>query len=139
MIGIDTASRRGEVLHHPGFVRAQPDPVVGRHQHQHRRARGSGQASALLRNAGAEMTAGDDHRHAAGDVCQANVEQHVALIVGEEELLRIVGEDADAVDALVDHAVEDATLAGEVQLTRFGEWRRRDGKNSRETRRPGTR
>jgi len=67
----------------------------------------------------------------AGDVRQTNVEQRVALIVGEQELLRIVGEDTDAVDALIDHAVEHAPLAGDVQLPGLGEGRRRDRKNSR--------
>ena len=42
----------------------------------------------------------------------------VALVVGEQELLGIVGEDADAVDALVDHAVEHAALAVEVEVAR---------------------
>ena len=49
---------------------------------------------------------GDDHGDAAGDVRQAEVEQRVALLVGQQELLGEVREDADAVDALVDHAVE---------------------------------
>ena len=42
----------------------------------------------------------------------------LALVVGEQELLGVVGEDADAVDALVDHAVEHAALAVEVELAR---------------------
>ena len=46
----------------------------------------------------------------------AQIEQHVALRVGEQELLGIVGEDADAVDALVDHAVEHAALALEIEV-----------------------
>ena len=40
----------------------------------------------------------------------------VALRVGEQELLGIVGEDADAVDALVDHAVEHAALTVEIEV-----------------------
>ena len=47
---------------------------------------------------------------------EAQVEQRVALVVGQQELLGIVGKDADAVDALVDHAVEHATLSVEVDL-----------------------
>ena len=39
-----------------------------------------------------------------------------ALVVGQQELLGIVGEDADAVDALVDHAVEHAALPVEVEV-----------------------
>ena len=40
----------------------------------------------------------------------------VALVVGQQELLGVVGQDADAVDALVDHAVEHAALAVEVEV-----------------------
>ena len=47
---------------------------------------------------------------------EAEVEQRVALVVGQQELLGVVGEDADAVDALVDHAVEHAALAVEVEV-----------------------
>ena len=47
-----------------------------------------------------------------------SVEQRVALGVRQQELLRIVGEDADAVDALVDHAVEHAALAVEIERRR---------------------
>ena len=73
---------------------------------------------------------GDDHRHAAGDVREAQVEQRVALGVGQQELLGVVGEDADAVDALVDHAVEHAALPVEVEVAGVGERRRRDGEHA---------
>ena len=78
------------------------------------RARG-----ALGGDARAEMAARHDDRHAAGDVREAQVEQRVALGVGQQELLGVVGEDADAVDALVDHAVEHAALAVEVEVAVF--------------------
>ena len=47
---------------------------------------------------------------------QRDVLQDVALLVVEQELLGVVGEDADAVDALVDHAVEHAAHAVEIEV-----------------------
>ena len=60
---------------------------------------------------------------------EADVEQCGALLVGEQELLRIVGEDADSIDTLVDHAVENAALTFEVDRARLGERRGCDGKD----------
>ena len=61
---------------------------------------------------------------------QAQIEQRVALGVRQQELLGVVGQDADAVDALVDHAIEDAPLPVEVEIAVVGEWRRRDRKDA---------
>jgi hypothetical protein len=41
-------------------------------------------------------------------------------------LFGVVGEDTDAVHALVDHAIEHATLSVEVEVAIVGERRRRD-------------
>ena len=79
-----------------------------------------------------KVAARHDDRNTPADVRHADVEQRAALGVGQQELLRIVGEDADAVDALVDHAVEHAALAFEVDVAGLGEGRRRDRKDSRE-------
>ncbi len=49
---------------------------------------------------------------------EAQVDQRSAFVVGEQELLRIVGQDADAIHALVDHAIEHAPLALEVDVRR---------------------
>src|SRR6478672_11413780 len=70
------------------------------------------------------MTARDDDRDAAIHMRKAHVEQYIALAVRQQELLRIVGENADAVDLLVDHAVEHAALAVEIDVTGIGERRR---------------
>ena len=56
-----------------------------------------------------------------------SVEQRAALRVGQQELLGVVGEDADAVHALVDHAVEHAPHARQVEVARRRERRGRDG------------
>ena len=42
---------------------------------------------------------------------QAEIQKHISLFVGEQELLGIIGQDAKPVDALVDHAVEHPLLA----------------------------
>src|SRR5204863_2067045 len=89
-----------------------------------------GPASALGGNARAEVAAGDDHRNAPGDVGQAQLRQPVALLVGKEELLREVREQADRVDALVDHAVEYSPLTVVVDVAALGEGRWRDGQDA---------
>ncbi len=106
----------GEVLQNTVFVGAQPRAMVGRHQHQHRGTGGGGGFGALRGDAGAEMAAGDDHRDAAADMGQAQVGECRALVVGQQELLGIVGQHADAVYALIHHAIEHAPLAVEVEV-----------------------
>ena len=61
------------------------------------------------------MAARDDDRHATGDVREAQRKQRVALRIRKQELLRVIGKDADAVDALVEHAIEHAPLTVEVE------------------------
>ena len=78
------------------------------------------------------MAAGDDDGHAGGNVRDADIDQRVAFRVGKQKLFGIVGENADPVDALVDHAVEHATLSADVQLAGLGERCRRDREDSRE-------
>ena len=54
----------------------------------------------------------------------------LALVVGQRELLGEVREDADAVRAGVDHEVDAAALAVEVELAAVVEDRRRHGKDT---------
>ena len=65
---------------------------------------------------GAEMGGRHDHRHAAGHVVEDRGGQRLALVVGEHELLGEVRQDAEAVRSGVDHEVDAALLAVEVQL-----------------------
>ncbi len=88
-------------------------------------------ARARDRDIRAEVAAGDDHRHAARDLGETQIEQGIALAVREQELLRVVGQDADAVDALIDHAVEHPALAVRVERARRGERGRRDREHAR--------
>jgi hypothetical protein len=62
------------------------------------------------------MRGRDDDRHAAGHLLQREPHDLVALLVGQQELLGEVCQDADAVDALVDHQVHDAAVAINVEV-----------------------
>ena len=76
---------------------------------------------ARCRQSGAEMTARNDDGNAAGNVIDAQIKQRISFAVREKELLGIVGEDTDAVDALIDHAIEHTLLALMVEITSLGE------------------
>jgi hypothetical protein len=106
--------------------------MVGRHQHDDPGSRGLGAPRALDRQPGAEVAAGHDHRHAPGHMREAEVEQRLPLAVRERKLLRVVRQDAQAVHALIDHAVEHAALAVQIEVAGLGERRGRDRKDSGE-------
>ena len=38
-------------------------------------------------------------------MCEAQIQQDVAFLVRQQELFRIVREDTDTIDALIDHAI----------------------------------
>ena len=118
------------MLDHAVLVRAQTGAVIRRHHHQHAGAGFRRFARTFRRDARGEMTTGRDHRHAAGHVREAKIRERVALRVRQQELLGIIRENADAVDALVDHAIEHAALAVEIDVAVFGERRRRDRKHA---------
>ncbi len=88
-------------------------------------------ARARDRDIRAEVAAGDDHGHAARDMGETEIEQGSALGIGEQELLRVVGQDADAVDALIDHAVEHPALTLRIEIACRGERGRRDREHAR--------
>ncbi len=92
----------------------------------------SGQVATELRaldgDVRTEVGAGDDHRHPPRHMLQTQPGQGFPFNVGEQELFRIVGDDTNAVDALVDHAIEDALLPFQIQFSGFSEGSRRDGK-----------
>ena len=76
----------------------------------------------------AEVRGGHDHRQAAGHMPQDGVGQQLALGIAEHELLGEVGQDAQPVGTRIDHEIDAAQLAGQVQRTRLGE----GGGNDRE-------
>jgi hypothetical protein len=53
------------------------------------------------------------------DVFEDGAGQELALVVREHELLGKIRQDADAVRARLDHEIDAALLAREVQLARF--------------------
>jgi hypothetical protein len=111
---------------------AHPDrrAVIGRHDHDHGGAgilRGPAAQRTLVR---AEMRGGNDDRHASSNVFEHHVDQAAAFVVGKGELLGEIGEDAQAVGACIDHEVDAAFLAFEVEAPVLFENGRRDRKNA---------
>ena len=74
------------------------------------------------------MRGGDDHGHAARDMLQHRMHHGLALGIGQHELLGEIGEDADAMRAGIDHEIDAAALAVEVELAALVE----DGGRDRE-------
>src|SRR5260370_15915611 len=74
-----------------------------------------------------EMCCRDDHGDAARDMVQHGVEYQFALGVGQHELLGEVGEDAEHLRTGIDHAVDGALLAIEIEPAVAVEHRRHDG------------
>ena len=123
---VEALADRSEMLEHTLVVRSQQRAMVRRHHHDHRGSFGCGPAAAFDCDSSAEMAAGHDDGHLAIHVLEAHGLQQPPFLVGEKELLGVVGEDAQTVDALVDHAVENAALAFEVKRAFIVEWRRND-------------
>ncbi len=71
-----------------------------------------------------------DDRHPAGDMLQHRVHHLFALGVGQHELLGEIRQDADAVRAGVDHEVDAAPLAFEIEFAAIIEDGRRDRKDA---------
>lgn len=74
------------------------------------------------------MGGGDDHGNPSRDMLQHRMHHALALGIGEHELLGEIGEDTDAVRAGIDHEIDAAALALEVELTALVE----DGGRDRE-------
>ena len=52
----------------------------------------------------------------------AEIGQQIALGIGQEKLFGIIGEDTNAVDALIDHAIKNAPHPVEVEIAVFKKW-----------------
>ena len=115
-------------------VQAETDggAVVGRHHHDHGGAPVLRAPAPRGAHPGAAMGGRDDHGHASGDVAQDRAGQHLALLVGEDELFREVRQDAQPVRTRVDHEVHAAELPGHVEVAVLVEDRRHDGEDPAE-------
>ena len=102
--------------------------MIRRHDHHHRRAELLRAAAARGADARAEMRRRDDDGHAAGDVLEHRRREDVALFVGEHELLGEIREDAEAVRAGIDHEIDAAPLALEIERAALVEYGRHDRK-----------
>src|SRR5688500_3813691 len=61
------------------------------------------------------MRGGDDDRLAARDVIEHRPHDSFAFIVAQDELLREIGQDTDAVRTRIDHEIHGAVLPLEVE------------------------
>ncbi|UCF54980.1 MAG: FAD-dependent oxidoreductase, partial [Bradyrhizobium sp.] len=102
--------------------------VIGRHHHHHGCTGRFGLLAARSAYRRTEMGGGDDHGDAAGDMFQHGMHHGLALGVGEHELLGEIGEDAETMRAGIDHEIDAAALAFEVERAALVE----DGGNDRE-------
>ena len=115
-----------KMLRHPVLVRAQAGAVIRRHQHQHAGAAFGCLAGTLGGDPGTEVTGGDDDRHTVGHMSETEARQCVALLVSQKKLLGVIRQDADAIDALIDHAIEHTTLTFEIKVAVLQERGRRN-------------
>lgn len=72
----------------------------------------------------------DDHGNAAGDMLEDGAHHALALGVGQHELLGEICEDAEALRSGVDHEIDTAALAVEVEVAAGIENGRRDGEDA---------
>ena len=89
--------------------------MVGRHHHHDIRAKRFRQFGPLHRDLGGVVRDRDNHRHAACHMLKRETGEHVALCVCQQELLREVGENTDAIGTLVDQALENALHAVQIK------------------------
>ncbi len=132
----------GRILHHDGNVdgvghagiervdlrlgHAEGGAVVGRHHHDHGGAHVLRGAAALGAHAGAVVGGGDDHRHPACDVLQRRAREDFTFGIRQRKLLGKVGQDAQAIDTGIDHEIQTALLAFQVEAAILVERGRHD-------------
>jgi hypothetical protein len=120
------------MLEHALFIGPQQGAVIGRHQHQSLGAGGRGATCPFDDDAGAIVACGDNDGDPSSHLFEAKIEQNLALAIGQGELLGIIGQDANAVDPLVDHAVEHPALAIQIEIAIRRKRRRRDREDAAE-------
>ena len=123
---VDGIGDAGIELHDLRLRHPEGGAVVGRHHHHHGRAQVLRLAAARGADLGAEVGGRDDHRHAPGHVLERRARQDLAVLVGQQELLGEVRQDAQAGRTGIDHEVEAAPLARQVERAGFVEGRGHD-------------
>ena len=134
MIGnVDGIGDDAEEFEDAGLGDAEGRAVIGRHHHHHGGAGLLRLAAARGADRRGEMGRRHDDGHAAGDMLEHRVHHAVALGVGQHELLGEIGEDAEAVRAGVDHEVDAAALAVEIEIAAGHRrwWARRERRRDR--------
>jgi hypothetical protein len=76
------------------------------------------------------MADGDDCRHASRHMGKTVLRQQAAFFIGDQELFREVGKDANPISALIDHAIQNAVHAVEINRSIGVKRRRRYGPDS---------
>src|SRR5271155_3864709 len=90
--------------------------MIRRHHHHHRCTHFLRTAAAGGADCGTEVRGGYDYRDASSDMLKDRSGEDLTFLVGEDELLGEVGEDADTVGAGFDHEVDAALLAFEIEI-----------------------
>ncbi len=94
---------------------AEGGAVIRRHHHHHGGAELLRLMAAGYADLGAVVRGGHDHRHASRHMAEDGAGQRFPFGVREHELLGEIGEDAQARGAGVDHEIDAAQLAGQVE------------------------
>jgi hypothetical protein len=77
-----------------------------------------------------KMAGGCNHRHPPRHMRQTQIRQHIPLVIGEQKLFGIIGENTNRIHALIDHAIKHTPHALQIQIA-IGEKRRwRNRKNT---------
>ena len=107
------------MLDHAIFIGPQSGAVIGGHEHQHCRASLFGLCRALTGNAGAEMAGGGNNRHASGNMVKAEIGQLITLGIGQQKLFGVICQNANTIDALVNHAIKNAPHPVQIEIAIF--------------------
>jgi hypothetical protein len=89
-----------------------------------------GHHAALNRDLRAEMRSRDNGGNAAGDMLERSAHQHVALGIGQHELLGKIRQKTQTVGAGVDHEIDTAFLAAQIEFAVGLEGGRHDRKHA---------
>src|SRR5262245_8462992 len=93
--------------------------MVWGHHHHHRRSLILRAQATVNAHAGTEVRGGDNQRHASRNMSEDASRQYFAFLIRENELLGEVCENAEALRPRVDHEIDAAFLARQIEFSRF--------------------